>query len=266
MSNISVGIYGDSFAEVNHDSLDLGPSWVELLKTKYQVINYANPGKSPYKCYIDYLRNKHSHDVNIFVCPSTNRFHSDKLSLLLKDVDELRNINHSWYIGHSSIEILENRLKAVIKNKPNDSKLLKKLQIVENVKFSYENWIDFDYIEDTNKILAEKIKKEKNLIFIDASSMDNNSLLKLCFWELEQLDYKSKYSDNGLHLGYADVQQHRVLRDQRKNHLSDENNLILFEKISNLIENKKYEELVINHDDFVVPAGPIEKYINWMKF
>lgn len=265
MNKKSIGIYGDSFANFNNTSLDLGPSWTELLNTKYQVTNYALPGKSPYACYSDYIKNRSSHDYNIFVSPSLTRTHSARLSNLFKDTAKINYSDPSWYIGLSSVSAMDDLLQKLIAENPNNSKLIKKLEIVQSVKYFYETWADFKYIIATNKALVNTIKSEENTLFIEADP-EIQGLHDLCIWELMQLGYQNKYLDNGQQLGSVNFNTGQILGDTRKNHLSDENNVVLFKKVSACIDNNKTGELIIDCKEFLSPAGPIEKYLKWRNY
>ena len=61
------------------------------------------------------------------------------------------------------------------------------------------------------------------------------------------------------------VKDGKYLADVRKNHLSEENNIILAHKIKETM-NMKEKVVRLNPKDFSVPSKTLEHYVKWRQY
>jgi hypothetical protein len=252
MNNLSVGVYGDSFANMNN-----GYSWVSHLNTKHRVINYGKCGNSVYQCFNDYLQNNLNHPYNIFVIPTLQRFYSQQLADLLNEDDH--NFDN-WFVNFSSMELARN---FVVKNNPSD--LEYKIKIIDSVMIAVSEWIDFKYITESNTALVDKIRKDKNLILLDTNSKEGKvSLTDLSIRELNMAGYKETFLDNNYYLNIiVDTPYKRFLSDIRTNHFSEENNRMLGDMLLTAIDNNFCGEIELSYDNLQQPQQSVEHYLQW---
>jgi hypothetical protein len=255
MSKLTIGIYGDSYANLNLDS-DLGQSWIELLGKDFTVINHGVPGKSLFHCYNDFSNTSQSNYYNIFIVPLMGRFYAEELENIFPNYIQY---HRYWYNNYTSVLTMKKRIQERIFN--DDSLQKRAADIIDSVAAYYEHWKDFRYDSIVQSTVVESLKRNtQNTIFIDtnANVHDNSDigLLQLSKWELRQ----AGYDDN---LGVQPHSEKTLFAyDCRKNHLSEENNSILAAKIKNAMNNN-ISELKIMLNDFVVPTKNTDKFIEW---
>lgn len=256
MSKISIGVYGDSYANMNLDK-EGSFSWIDQLKTKYVVTNYAECGNSIYQCYKKYLECKDDYDYNIFIIPSIHRFFSSRLFNLLADQQKFRN----WFINIDGVQLAKSQLLNQM-DANNDYK--EKLKIIESVELAMMDWIDYEYVTETNYALVDKIKNDKNIILIDTNSDKNKiGLTDISFWELEQAGYKEQYLDKGFRLNALNEEKNAVVEDIRVNHFSEDNNLVLGNILLAAIDSNFSGEIMLSVDMFVKPSKTLDSYLRW---
>jgi hypothetical protein len=247
----SIGIYGDSYANLNLEQGNAG-SWLEILEKEFEIHNYGYPGNSVYKCYDDCMKNFNKHDHNIFIITTSSRFYSNYLENF--NLGEFSSNFKNWYNIYGSISIIENKLKRY--GKPGENSHI--LDIVNSVKLYHEVWQDMEMFEDIKNALVDQLEaKVNNILFINTMSKnDNIGICDISCWELEQVGFDPKS------LNVINKDNNTFCRDIRKNHLSLENNIILGNKIYKALkENTK--ELKVSYDDFVKPVNDISHYIDW---
>jgi len=252
MNKKTIGVYGDSFA--NYENYDyLGKSWVELLEREYTVTNFGHPGNSMYQCYKTILSNHEQYDYNIFLIPSAGRFFSKRLDSLL---DKSTTPFNNWYNNLPSIEAAKLMINNNKKSYDNADRILK---IIDSVHTYWTEWKDSEFDEAMNNLMIDNIKKFNNSLLINTHTINNNlGLIDISMWELDQLGFSEKYPN---HFGTINETKSLSLRDSRKNHLSEENNFKLYEKILDAINSNLDVTLSLN--DFVKPSKDIEYYVRW---
>jgi len=114
------------------------------------------------------------------------------------------------------------------------------------------------------------MNRYNNCLFIHAFSKsfcrnlkNEYGLIDVTDMEQRESGWGEKYSDNEIHMGHID-ENDRVLEDYRLNHLCEENNIILGNKILNAINNKE-TKLEIDLKDYVKPPHDIDFYVRWNK-
>lgn len=255
MSKLSVGVYGDSYANMNLDKEGTF-SWIDQLKTKYAVTNHGECGNSVYQCYKKYLECRDNYDYNIFIIPAIHRFFSSHLFNLLADQQKFRN----WFLNPDGVQLA----KAQLLKQMDTNNYKEKLKIIESVELAMMHWIDYDYVTETNYALVDKIKNDKNIILIDTNS-DNHKigLTEISFWELEQVGYKEQYLDKGSRLNAVNEEKNAVVEDIRANHFSEENNLALGNIILAAIDSNFSGEIMMSVNMFVKPSKTLDSYLRW---
>jgi hypothetical protein len=258
---MKIAVYGDSFAsyELNTPNNGRGLCWVDLVKENHKVTNFGIPGSSIFHSYKLFLENFEFFDYNIFIITHPSRIYNSKLDKLFPTNEG------SWYTNYENVRVCELLLK---RSKSFEDE--KKLKIVGGIKFYYEEWQDDEYESILNISLIEKMKREfKNTLFIDAFSKKFSpwydiliGLIDISIWEQEQVGFIEKYGSKGIHWGYIDYKTKKYFVDNRLNHLSEENNIVLGLKILEGIKNRE-TYLNLNIEDFKTPRHDIDFYVRW---
>lgn len=243
MSKKSIGIFGDSYANSNLDT-NASRSWVDVLSDDFVIQNCASPGLSAWHCYQFYKEHAATHDYNVFVIPTFTRLYSKQLeSLLPSPVKEKHHKN--WYNIQAVIPTIQEDLRSQAHSIKNVDAILK---IIDGLDIYYRAILDMDLARQQIMMMVENIKlTAPNVVFIDTNGDSKNNdqgLLGLSLWELEKIGFAGNFTQMTFH-------NKRIL-DRRKNHLSEENNIILGNKIKHALENN-HCEIKINYNDFVVP-------------
>ena len=235
MSKLKVGIYGDSFAfpynivrgAAQHPGIhNVGNAWSAMLAESYDVENFSWPGSDIYFSYDLFLKNYKNFDVNIFVKTADNR-----LSVRY-DNDYVHLYRMDWSIDSLKIE------------KDFD------LQQI------YRSGIDyFTFLQDDKKdavlaeLMAAQIQRlDPGCIFIDTrneSGLKNVFLLENTAWNIPTDRYITKF-DKIIDLRYC--------------HMTKENNIVVYDKVVNCIENRTTYTASLS--DFKIPIlNEKQKYI-----
>jgi hypothetical protein len=250
-----IAIYGDSFASYEIESRDIqGPAWVDVVKEKYNTVtNYAAQGTSFYRSYKQFQEHHDKYDVNIFLITETHRLYSEFLE---------ENVSRAGYNNLSSLLTFQMRNE---KFPPENYELLK--NVYSSLVTYYAYWKDYEVEKEFHYALLDKLKRStNNTIFINCFNDsvedigDETSLLEVQFMEQHSLGFVEKYKNNGINFGH--IKDDKYFTDYRKCHLSEENNMILANKIIDAIENNRFE-VPLMLSDFVVPSKDIEYYVKW---
>jgi len=253
MSKLSIGIHADSYAVRLHDDF----IWCDLLKNQYDIINYAKSGNSVYQVYRSLLEHENKHDLNIVIIPTYDRFYSkylynSKISQIVKE--------NNWFTFYQNVLFYEKMLDR--KNQLKDENL----DIINSLKVYYRLWADFEYLNDVNMALADKIKNKPKVITIEVKSSDPNNLglMDISKWDLNNLPgVRESFFNEGGAMAGLDKKKKRWLADDRSCHLSEDNNICLGKVVVNAIE-KNMKEIKLSLDDFIVPTKSAENYLKWV--
>lgn len=245
MNKQRIGIFGDSYGNLNLDRSS-STSWIDILEEKYDVSNYAEPALSFWHCYDRYVKFGKGNYYNVFIIPNYDRFQSNYLEQLLPKFIK-KNYMTSWYNIPESIPWIRQEVE---KHKSEIAHVDIILKVLDSLEVFWLYWQDTPPQRNQILIALENIKmKDSNILFIDVnqdSLSGDLGLTNLSLWELEQLQFKLDLS--------------KGILDLRKNHLSEENNIILGNKILHAIENN-LSELRINVNDFVVPNTKLNECV-----
>lgn len=258
---MKIAIYGDSFGNtelknIQGDNISRGFAWVELLAKKYDVVNFSESGSSLMYSYELFLKNNKDFDYNIFLVTSENRITVPPHSYL-----------GNWFkhINFSSIELY--------KNNKYDPDPIKQIQITDTIN-AIEGYYKFLY-NDTHVHITHK------LIIDSISNINKNTLIIPCFKtefinslslnDITCHEFSKSNTHYKIHSKYVnfpivnDENGKWTCGDYRKCHLSEENNLILFDYIDNAIINNQ-TLLNLNINDFTPILKDYEFYFYMIKF
>lgn len=252
---MKIAIYGDSYANMNLDEPNdgRGMSWVDVVKQKHDVTNFGHAGTSIYYSYLKFIENFANFDYNIFIITHPDRIYNRKLNEILE--------RDSWYTNYNNIDVCSKDL----------TKSGFQLKIINSVKTYFEYWKDEETEAILNLNLVENLRnKQNNCLFVNAFSHEHCSaltnehgLIDISGMEQITTGWLEKYRGKGMNFGYIDENNY-VLEDHRLNHLCEENNIILGNKMVDAV-NKKQQTLEIRLGDFVVPKHNIDFYVRWSK-
>lgn len=252
---MKIAIYGDSYTNLNLDQPNdgRGQSWVDIVKQHYDVTNFGIAGTSIYYSYLKFKEQNANFDYNIFIITHPDRIYNRKLNELID--------RESWYTNYRHLELWSRQQN----NTSHQS------EIINSVRTYFKFWKDEETENDLNISLVENLMyRYNNCLFIYAFSKSHCPALKneyglvdITAMEQEKSGWIEKYSKNGFELGHLDENSF-MLQDYRLNHLCEENNIILGNKILDAVNNRK-TMLEINLKDFVAPKHNIDFYVRWNK-
>lgn len=242
MNNMKIAVYGDSFAcintkwdpstiEIDTRSPYYGISWVEILENAgHQINNFAGSGTAFMFSYENFLREHKNHDLNIFVLTYPGRVYVKELNGIL-------------VFGYGWADSEYDRVKKL----PFYPKQQIHLDILKSVRVYLELWADWDMITHTQHVLVNNLwNLAPNTIIIPAfsNSMEQTSI-NLFHAAKHELKLVDEIEHKNFDFDYLDC--------RRKCHFSNENNIVLGNKILKAIDNN--EKIVTLHiDELVKPA------------
>lgn len=232
-------IFGDSFADPEDRRVENKEvtAWYEFLGQEYKIKNYALAGTGPhysFKNYYNFISNGENKEeyICIFLLSGEDRIHypgtnPQTLNNIHWDFDEKK----SWWVE--------------------DNKKLKQKEYYENFKSE----IDFLFLTMHDDLVWSNFK---NLGFLHMNSL-LLGMKTIVFYTcglkiLNNMIYKNFFKLNTSYFYLSTkilgtVAQEEVVdkkeldgysyHDYRRNHLSQENHIILYENIKNIIKNKK---------------------------
>jgi hypothetical protein len=230
---MKIGIFGDSFGDDYNlwptPYIDVGPSWVDYLRSQnIEIDNYCSAGSCLFYSYQNFISNYQKYDKIIFLVTSPGR--------ITVQMEDKR--NEDWF----SFSQVENELKHCF-----DVARKIKLNAIRDY-FIYVKNSTFDDV--VHKLLIEDISKKHNDILMlpcfGHSGISNQTpLIDLAafeakFWNMKEL------------LPNSDTEY-----DARKCHLCDENNLMLGQEMYNWIKTGSYS---LKQENFKTPTKEFSHY------
>lgn len=211
MSVMKIGIFGDSFAsKLRHNSSE---TFIDLLGKSYNVISYGLDGTDIWysvKKLIDSSPNE-AFDIIIFFLTFPHRVLPPGLHFFQVPFEKsARRQKLDWF-----------------KKQTNNAE-----EILNAIDYYYDYLLDFEKNEFYRARTMDWLLNFSNLILID-----NNEINRVYIKEYERWGYKTETKDN-------------KFIDLRNNHMTAQSHEILYLKIKNMIDNKKFGKLDINQDDF----------------
>jgi hypothetical protein len=237
---MKIAIYGDSYGchkidNVPGDTIDRGFSWPELLSKDNQVTNFSLGASSLFYSYQHFIKHHQDFDYNIFLVTQLHR-------LLVP-----RN-----YHG----EVYKHIVPEKYKDEMND-----------------DDYRDDAFLENQehdiifHNLMVDNIRRlNPNTLLIPTfpSSLDNapgKSLFDIYIFEQENIPMANELFSNYFPVNktLTDGISEYYYEDYKKCHLNKDNNIILYNKIINAINNKE-EILNIDINDFKKPDMPFDYY------
>lgn len=251
--NKTIGIYGDSYANYELARTDR-KSWidylVELLGTEYEIVNHGKKTSSVFHCREKFLLTNDNNFYNIFIVPASGRFYS---SFLEKHIPKEILRNDYWYNTYQGVLTFR---EDIIRNQHSLLNYQKLLDIANSLKVYYETWIDDDKDRLIDNLVINDLKTKTNntlFIYVQNTKLQGTGLGDISLWELEQIGSVDRWGE---------IKGTRFLMDKRKNHLSDENSILLAKKINQALANKQ-NHICLSTDDFVKPSKDVSFYCYW---
>ncbi len=238
----TIGIFGDSHGDCTYldwnNLKTIGLGWPELLALKYNVTNYSMGGSGMYYSYNLFKQMYSKFDIIVYVPTQANRF-----SVYCPDEGQTRHMVPGFLIAQAAREL------GNVRHRPNDYKALE-------AAIGYSTYIlDEKKEEEMKRLMLEEVKRLRpDTIFIPAFSDDR----------IVELDVDLSYIANmelaayGTNLAALRAARNPLL-DIRKCHLTDENNRMLFDKVTIAIDNN-HTSVRLAESDFVKPKDPFTKY------
>jgi hypothetical protein len=232
---MKIGIFGDSYAALNASPgvKHLGPAWVEHLALEHEVTNFAEPGTAFRWSYELFLEHKDKFDLCIVVVTDPTRIY----------IKALENIPNK-ITGHFFASPTHTDAFRRITTNPGI------LKILDSIDIWYNNWRDHDFELHLHNLMIKNLLTYNVLVIpgfpnsVENYNQQGKNLTDIQFWELLQIDPDFDVYTMGC---------------KRKCHLSEENNLVLFELVKEAINNK---DKILNLDisKFKKPAKSLDFY------
>ncbi len=234
---MKIAIYGDSFGKINCEKKELGTSWTELLEENNTVTNFSKTGSAFMFSYETFLKNYANHDLNIFAVTAPARIYVKALP------DQL-------FFG---VFWLDYCVK-LLKKKPWYAKKNDDLEMLASIRVYLDKWADWEMIHHIQHVLVNNLwNLAPNTIvlpgFCDSISQSNTGLHDIAMEELRLVDQEK-----------FDKFDFNFLNCKRKCHFSEENNIVIFNLITDAIENNK-KIIELDKSMLVKPSGKFEYYV-----
>ena len=217
---MKIGIFGDSF------SGGIGPtSWTTLLYNEFgNAVNYSEPGTSLFHAYQHFIKNYQNYDTVIFTITAPGRLYTDAPVDMC--ICNLFVVEHQLSMPNIETKMYYKHIKAA-------EQYYKYLQTDEFDIFVHDAIIE--------KII--NVCKEHNIKLIMLPCMFQSRTKNfdpyinfVNNFHLSKLNDMEREYYNIPHEG-----MHFERRDRLQNHLSDENNFVLFDLIKKIIQGNNIE-------------------------
>ena len=212
---MKIGIFGDSF------SAGIGPtSWTTLLHNEFgNAINHSEPGTSLFHAYQHFIKHYQDYDTVIFTITAPGRLYTDVPVDMC--ICNLFVVEHQLSMPNIETKIYYKHIKAA-------EQYYKYLQTDEFDIFVHDAIIE--------KII--NVCKEHNIKLIMLPCTKNSNPYINCAdkFNLGMVNELEREFYNIPHKG-----MHFEREDRLQNHLSDENNFVLFDLIKKIIQGNNIE-------------------------
>lgn len=208
---MNIAIFGDSFSDnIKYNSSE---TYIDLLGKSYNVKSYGKGGTDIWysvKRLIDSLPNQ-AFDIIIFFLTFPHRIQPPGLDFFHVPFEkETRRQRLDWF-----------------KERTNNAE-----EILTAIGYYYDYLLDFEKNEFYRDRTIDWLLNFSNLILIDNPEINRVYIKEYELWGIT-----------------ADTKDDKFI-DLRNNHMTAQSHEILYLKIKNMIDNKKFGKLDINQDDF----------------
>lgn len=249
-----IAIFGDSFADsLSHANFNNDLAWPEVLAQRGITIhNYAQSGSSLFYSWKKYYHFRHDEstwpiwndcDAVIFVITGRSR--------------EMATIEGQryWLTSKSQVEVLRNYQKVGSHAR----------RVFDSICDYWEYVKDYDADAWFHRLLIDKIKDEPKLFYLTAFSsqqeLDQRNTMCLSDFSMREL----KFWHPNITTYQDEVEFMTKYRDQRKCHLSAENNAAVADKVYDALV-KGQQTVEFNESDLRQPTKSSEYYFYEHKF
>jgi hypothetical protein len=241
-----IAIFGDSFTNHELDNNSIGKSWVDIVAEHNEVVNFGASGSCFQYSYELFLKERDNFDAVIFFVTNPDRKYIKLISNALPTVGGNSHMLNSTHCSeHTKKLIADLDLK--------DKDFL--IKIIDNHSFYFNNYRDIEFELHLHDLMIKNI-----------TTLKPNALIVPCF--PNSIGYfipkDTVYTINVAEVNSLDVDLDNVWVNYhclRKCHLSEENNIILGNKILQAM-NMSINYLDLNVDDFITKLDkPTEYYL-----
>jgi hypothetical protein len=208
---MNIGIFGDSFCSTYR--FNASETFIDLLGKSYNVISHGLDGTDIWysvKKLIDFSPNE-TFDIIIFFLTFPHRVLPPGLHFFQVPFEKsARRQKLDWF-----------------KTKTNNAE-----EILNAIGYYYDYLIDFEKNEFYRARTMDWLLNFSNLILIDIHEINRVYIKEYELWGITK-----------------DAKDNKLI-DLRNNHMTAQSHEILYLKIKNMIDNKKFGKLDINQDDF----------------
>jgi hypothetical protein len=229
-----IGIFGNGYGQYLHKD-NTTPSWVQLLESRYGILNYCEPESNLFFAVQNFIKNQHKFEKIIFIIPSAKILFLPSESVLA--TREEYPITYGKHLSQSTIDI---EIKTPRFYDPG----LKSIRVLQ----AAQNYFTYIHNNEQEAFIRELMINEVKRIRPDALFLETKTL--------EQITQKEN-----AHYGINDDSIRKYI-DKRNCYLSRENNEILSYNIKNWIKNDSFD---MSFEKFVTPAEPFETYFKKLK-
>jgi len=257
---MKVAIFGDSFAALNNNRIDKPYfSWIDLLRQHHTVTNFAAQASSLYFSYKNFKAQYGNFDVYIFLATQIDRIYVPHLPKTSQGKQESPHFTPA------------DSARSIVFQNYTEQQLVHIKNITKTVGAYYEYLHDHAYAVDMYYLMANDIKKHKDLIFVECFNSSKNAyfpekirstneLALIDFWKMENKDSGLDDYMKEKNIQWDVIIDNKVARDNRVCHLSKENNTSIAQKLLNCIETKNYL-FDLTMEDYVPPEKNPTKFI-----
>lgn len=221
MNDLKISIFGDSFSDTReYDEKSRhrksSKSWVKLLHENYNVTNYSESGTSLLWSFSKFLECGDKFDKVIFLVGSNDRIFTPTLT------------NEDFPLHLSPQHLLSDKLRAETSKLLSEN--LNKTKIWENLNFYYRHIHNDIFSNIITDLIISDLIRNKNILIIPCFRETTDKIKNT---DISLIDIVNMENENwGVDWNYI---RNTPKKDLRHSHMTDENNLMLYEKIQNWI-------------------------------
>ena len=250
----TLAVFGDSFSTPDKFRSHTHICWVDILKEKYIVDNFSFQGSSIYYSYTKFKENYEKYDKIVFVVTTASRIWARHIYEDLRSIEQ----EHLGHINHQ-LQLLNKHYLNIVQTYP-EKKLIINTFKAALYYYQYIQNTELDIFTAAGLIYEiKKLRPDVLMVSALPSYVENefhadylldivghkNFLAEITLMEHKAIGFN----------GWDDFQKYldkKSLRDTRHCHITDENNIILGNKMLQWIEDGK---VTLNLEDFVKPSS-----------
>lgn len=237
----SLGIFGDSFADDTYG--EQGKSWIDTIRdaNEYKITNYSKAGSNMWYTYSQFIENHNKNEQNIVLITNPNRI------IIPKDSP----LKVSSYMSYLQVlEQFDNHGNSVTQ----DYILLRDY---------YEKIHNSDQDESLHALMVKEIESlsPNTILYYSIPPTEHIfSLFHITMFECRCLGIDITTKDRWTYASNMVKKIHsKGARDQRKCHMTDDNNQVVGKMFLNRLRGK---DVNLSFSDLIKPNKPLEYYFH----